>query len=269
MAQGTPSQTSRRPRGAWARRARGAERGPERGRRLARRGRGWPPQRDRRRDQGCARDRRRCGRGCGPCRRRARGVGPRAVARGQRAPVVDRWCRRAARGDGGGDRACVVLAERAAAAVRRELALLRNVFRRSLAYLQHPARAGRSGLFGVNDRPFTLGNTIYVRTSTSTSDRTCWCTRWCTCGIPTKEPGTRPMPWARRSATGRGRGAYDWQAQVAQAAARGPSSTRKPRDASSRTSGDPVATKRRSRVNATAPLRARRTLRLSGRIGSG
>jgi hypothetical protein len=50
---------------------------------------------------------------------------------------------------------------RALTADEREL--LRRVFRRSLSLYNVRLVEGRSGLFGLNERPFTLGNTIYLK----------------------------------------------------------------------------------------------------------
>jgi hypothetical protein len=44
-----------------------------------------------------------------------------------------------------------------------ERAMLRRVFRRSLSLYNVRLVEGRSGLFGLNERPFTLGNTIYLK----------------------------------------------------------------------------------------------------------
>jgi len=44
-----------------------------------------------------------------------------------------------------------------------ERRILRVVFHRSIALYNVRLVAGRAGVFGVNDRPFTLGNTIYLK----------------------------------------------------------------------------------------------------------
>jgi len=45
----------------------------------------------------------------------------------------------------------------------REMRLLRRVFGNSVAYYNVRLVEGRAGLFGLNDRPFALGNTIYLK----------------------------------------------------------------------------------------------------------
>jgi hypothetical protein len=45
----------------------------------------------------------------------------------------------------------------------REIRLLRRVFRNSVAYYNVRLVEGRAGLFGLNPRPFALGNTIYLK----------------------------------------------------------------------------------------------------------
>jgi hypothetical protein len=50
---------------------------------------------------------------------------------------------------------------RALTGVEREM--LRRVFRRSFSSYNVRLVEGRAGLFGFNDRPFTLGNTIYLK----------------------------------------------------------------------------------------------------------
>jgi len=45
----------------------------------------------------------------------------------------------------------------------REIHLLRKVFGDSIAYYNIRLVQGRSGLFGLNPRPFALGNTIYLK----------------------------------------------------------------------------------------------------------
>ena len=44
-----------------------------------------------------------------------------------------------------------------------EIKLLRRVFRNSIAYYNVRLVEGRAGLFGLNPRPFALGNTIYLK----------------------------------------------------------------------------------------------------------
>jgi hypothetical protein len=44
-----------------------------------------------------------------------------------------------------------------------EVTLLKRVFHNSVALYNVRLVEGRSGLFGINDRPFTLGNTIYLK----------------------------------------------------------------------------------------------------------
>lgn len=55
------------------------------------------------------------------------------------------------------------LQHHARALTRAERELLRRVFRRSISSYNVRLVEGRSGLFGFNDRPFTLGNTIYLK----------------------------------------------------------------------------------------------------------
>ncbi len=45
----------------------------------------------------------------------------------------------------------------------QEVRLLRKVFRNSIAYYNVRLVEGRAGLFGLNPRPFALGNTIYLK----------------------------------------------------------------------------------------------------------
>ncbi len=59
----------------------------------------------------------------------------------------------------------LLLQRRDRALTRAEQEMLRRVFHRSISLYNVRLVEGRSGLFGVNDRPFTLGNTIYLKTS--------------------------------------------------------------------------------------------------------
>lgn len=52
----------------------------------------------------------------------------------------------------------------------REKAQLQTVFRDTLNYYVVRIVEGHSGLFGVNNRPFTLGNTIYMKRKTFPTD---------------------------------------------------------------------------------------------------
>ena len=45
----------------------------------------------------------------------------------------------------------------------QEIRLLRRIFRDSIAYYNVRLVEGRAGLFGLNSRPFALGNTIYLK----------------------------------------------------------------------------------------------------------
>lgn len=45
----------------------------------------------------------------------------------------------------------------------KEIQLLRRVFRKSVAYYNVRLVEGRAGLYSLNPRPFTLGNTIYLK----------------------------------------------------------------------------------------------------------
>jgi hypothetical protein len=53
---------------------------------------------------------------------------------------------------------------------KAERDLLRPVFRSSLALYNIRLIEGRSGAFGINNRPFTLGNTIYMKHTSPTTD---------------------------------------------------------------------------------------------------
>lgn len=46
---------------------------------------------------------------------------------------------------------------------KEEVSLLRRVFHRSIALYNVRIVEGRAGVFGINSRPFTLGNTIYMK----------------------------------------------------------------------------------------------------------
>lgn len=52
----------------------------------------------------------------------------------------------------------------------REKELLQKVFKNTLNYYVVRIIEGHAGIFGLNDRPFTLGNTIYMKSTTFTID---------------------------------------------------------------------------------------------------
>ena len=60
------------------------------------------------------------------------------------------------------------LQRRARPLTAEEKAMLRRVFRRSLSLYNVRLVEGRAGVFGLSDRPFTLGNTIYLKQYLST-----------------------------------------------------------------------------------------------------
>lgn len=53
---------------------------------------------------------------------------------------------------------------------REEIALLTRVFKESVAFYNVRIVEGWSGLYGTNERPFTLGNTIYMKDRAVTAD---------------------------------------------------------------------------------------------------
>lgn len=53
---------------------------------------------------------------------------------------------------------------------KEEVALLQRVFCKSIAYYNVRLIEGRAGLFGLNARPFTLGNTIYLKSRNVSTD---------------------------------------------------------------------------------------------------
>jgi len=55
------------------------------------------------------------------------------------------------------------LQRRARALTAAEREMLRRVFRRSMSLYNLRLVEGRAGVFGLNERPFTLGNTIYLK----------------------------------------------------------------------------------------------------------
>lgn len=57
----------------------------------------------------------------------------------------------------------LLLQRRARPLTAEEKAMLRRVFRRSISLYNVRLVEGRAGVFGLNDRPFTLGNTIYLK----------------------------------------------------------------------------------------------------------
>ncbi len=151
-----------------------------------------------------------------------------------------------------------------------ERATLRTVFGGSLSYLNVRVVQGRSGAFGANQRPFTLGNTIYLK-GVDLSERPDVLVHEVVHVWQYQHEGPRYTTDALGAQVlygYRGRGAYDWEAEVSRGRA---SWTEFNKEAQGsfiqevwRTGKDhtPLA------VDASAALRDRRTLRLSGRIGS-
>jgi hypothetical protein len=96
--------------------------------------------------------------------------------------------------------------------------LLRPVFRGSLALYNIRLVEGRSGAFGLNSRPFTLGNTIYMKhTSPSTDPQTL--IHECTHVWQYQNIGSRYTMDAL-GAQAVLPDAYDWQAEIARGHAR-------------------------------------------------
>ena len=151
-----------------------------------------------------------------------------------------------------------------------ERVMLRKVFGDSLAYVNVRIVQGRSGAFGVNQRPFTLGNTIYLK-DVDLAERPDVLVHEVVHVWQYQHEGPRYTTDALGAQVlygYRGRGAYDWEAELA----RGRTSwTEFNKEAQGSfiqevwKSGEdhtPLA------VDAAATLRSRRTLRLSGRMGS-
>jgi hypothetical protein len=152
-----------------------------------------------------------------------------------------------------------------------EQAMLRGVFGGSLSYVNVRIVQGRSGLFGANRRPFTLGNTIYLK-DVDLEERPDVLVHEVVHVWQYQHEGPRYTADALGAQVlygYRGRGAYDWQAELA----RGRTSWA---DLNKEAQGSFVQEAWRSgddhtplAVDASAALRGRRRLRLSGRLGSG
>jgi len=88
---------------------------------------------------------------------------------------------------------------------------LRKIFGDSLALHKVRIIAGRSGLFGLNTRAFTLGNTIYMKSFTATDVLVHECVHvW-----QYQHFGPRYAIEALTAQYQRGSAAYDWQAEAA------------------------------------------------------
>jgi hypothetical protein len=92
-----------------------------------------------------------------------------------------------------------------------ERALLERVFRGTVALDRVRIVPGKAGLFDVNDRPFTLGDTIYLKGRTSPKLLVHECVHvW-----QYQHVGPRYAYEALMAQRRLGKGAYDWQAELA------------------------------------------------------
>ena len=98
-----------------------------------------------------------------------------------------------------------------------ELAMLREVFGDSIAYANIRSVQGRAGVFGVNQRPFTLGNTISLK-GVDLTERPDILVHEAVHVWQYQHEGPRYATDALGAQVRygyRGRGAYDWRAEVA------------------------------------------------------
>jgi len=98
-----------------------------------------------------------------------------------------------------------------------ERAVLQKVFRSSLATYNIRLVEGRSGAFGVNRRPFTLGNTIYLK-DVDLTERPDVLVHEAVHVWQYQQHGSRYTTDALGAQVRygyRGRGAYDWEAELA------------------------------------------------------
>lgn len=92
-----------------------------------------------------------------------------------------------------------------------EVALLERVFRGSVTLDRVRVVPGRAGLFDINKRPFTLGNTVYLKGRTSPKLLVHECTHvW-----QYQHHGPRYAYDALVAQRRLGKGAYDWKAELA------------------------------------------------------
>jgi hypothetical protein len=150
-----------------------------------------------------------------------------------------------------------------------ERTMLRVVFGDSLSYVNVRIVEGRSGAFGANDRPFTLGNTIYLK-DVDLEERPDVLVHEVVHVWQYQHEGPRYTTDALGAQVlygYRGRGAYDWQAELARGRTAW-TEFNKEAQGSFIQEAWRSADQSELAADATAAVRGRRTLRLSGRVGS-
>jgi hypothetical protein len=152
-----------------------------------------------------------------------------------------------------------------------ERALLRKVFGPSLGYRNVRLVQGRSGAFGTNQRPFTLGNTVYLK-GVDLAERPDVLVHEVVHVWQYQHEGPRYTTDALGAQViygWQGRGAYDWVAELARGRTAWPQFNAEAQGAFVQdvwAAKEPTADHPELAAAALAVLQGRRTLRLSSRI---